>query len=126
MESKKKILLVDDDELLIKTYRTLFVQAGFDVIEAHDGEEGFIRATTEHPDLIMLDIAMPKKDGLTVMRELRNHEKGKDVPIIILTAKDIDESRLQEIAQWNPAYYLVKGSTSLSEILAKAQSVFGN
>lgn len=119
----KKILLADDDELLLKTYRTMFERAGYQVCEAQDGEEAEHKVQTEKPDLVVLDVAMPKKDGLMVMKSLRSDDSTKDIPIIILTAKDMDDERTEHIAQWSPTFYLVKGSTSLAEIVAKAQQV---
>jgi DNA-binding response OmpR family regulator len=82
---KKKILIVEDEKELIEGLKLNLVSAGYDVIWAVDGEEGVNRALMEAPDLILLDIMLPKKDGLDVCRELRG--KNLAVPIIMLTAK---------------------------------------
>jgi DNA-binding response OmpR family regulator len=83
---KKKILIVEDEKELIEGLKLNLVSAGYDVIWALDGQEGLKRALMEAPDLILLDIMLPKKDGLDVCRELRG--KNLAVPIIMLTAKN--------------------------------------
>ncbi len=119
----KKILIAEDDEELLKTYRKLIENAGFQVIEARDGEEVLVMVAAEKPHVIILDIEMPKKDGLEVLKELRSTDGGDTVPIIVLTAKDVDEARLQAIAQWKPAYYLVKGNTSSVDLISKIEEI---
>ena len=82
---KKKILIVEDEKELIEGLKLNLVSAGYDVIWALDGQEGLNKALKEAPDLILLDIMLPKKDGLDVCRELRG--KNISVPIFMLTAK---------------------------------------
>jgi len=82
---KKKILIVEDEKELIEGLKLNLVSAGYDVIWALDGQEGLNKALKEAPDLILLDIMLPKIDGLDVCRELRG--KNIAVPIIMLTAK---------------------------------------
>ena len=82
---KKKILIVEDEKELIEGLKLNLVSAGYDVIWALDGQEGLNKALKEAPDLILLDIMLPKKDGLEVCRELRG--KNISVPIFMLTAK---------------------------------------
>ena len=82
---KKKILIVEDEKELIEGLKLNLVSAGYDVIWALDGQEGLNKALKEAPDLILLDIMLPKKDELDVCRELRG--KNISVPIFMLTAK---------------------------------------
>jgi DNA-binding response OmpR family regulator len=82
---KKKILIVEDEKELIDGLKLNFIREGYEVIWALDGEEGLNKALWEAPDLILLDIMLPKKDGLDFCRELR--AKNVAVPIIMLTAK---------------------------------------
>lgn len=82
---KKKILIIEDEEELIKGLKLNLVFEGYDVIWALDGEEGLNKALEEKPDLILLDIMLPQKNGLEVCRELRG--QNVTIPIIMLTAK---------------------------------------
>jgi DNA-binding response OmpR family regulator len=82
---KKKILIIDDEEQLIKGLTLYLASEGYDVISALDGREGLNKALRESPDLILLDLILPEKDGLDVCRELR--QKGVATPVIMLTAK---------------------------------------
>ncbi|AWI13087.1 MULTISPECIES: response regulator transcription factor [Bacillaceae] len=82
----KKILIVDDEESIVTLLEYNLRQAGFDVLTAYDGEEGFQRAKTESPNLIVLDLMLPKMDGMEVCKELRREHIH--TPILMLTAKD--------------------------------------
>lgn len=82
---KEKILIIEDEEELVKGLKLNLVFESFDVIWALDGEDGLNKALKEAPDLILLDIMLPKKDGLEVCRKLR--QRNVTIPIIMLTAK---------------------------------------
>ena len=82
---KEKILIIEDEEELVKGLKLNLVFEGYDVIWALDGEDGLNKAMKEAPDMILLDIMLPKKDGLDVCRELR--QRNVSIPIIMLTAK---------------------------------------
>jgi two-component system alkaline phosphatase synthesis response regulator PhoP len=82
---KEKILIIEDEEELVKGLKLNLVFEGYEVIWAMDGEEGLNKALKEAPDLILLDIMLPKKDGLDVCRELRR--RNVTIPIVMLTAK---------------------------------------
>lgn len=90
----KKILVVDDETELLKAISILLKTSGYEVIAAQDGQEGLEKAKSLSPDLIVLDILMPKMDGYEVCRLLKFDEKYKSIPIIMLTAKvqDIDKA----------------------------------
>jgi len=82
---KEKILIIEDEEELVKGLKLNLVFEGYEVIWALDGEEGLNKALKEAPDLILLDIMLPKKDGLDVCQELRR--RNVTIPIVMLTAK---------------------------------------
>ncbi len=84
--SKKKILVADDQQS-IRSLVTRFLSNKYAVLEAEDGEEALEMSRSQKPDLILLDIMMPKMDGYEAMRELRKQKKFKKLPIIALTAK---------------------------------------
>ena len=85
--SGRKILVVDDEKPIAEILRYNLEQEGYDVLVAYDGEEALQVAAAAKPDLILLDIMLPKKDGFTVCREIR---QNSNVPIIMLTAKDTE------------------------------------
>lgn len=84
---KRKILVVDDEFELVKAIQIRFEQAGYEVLFAYDGQEGLEKAQKENPDLILLDLMLPKIDGYKVCRMLKFDEKYKKIPIIMLTAR---------------------------------------
>jgi two-component system alkaline phosphatase synthesis response regulator PhoP len=85
------ILVVDDEPKITQLVRDYLERAGFTVVTAHDGREALMRARTEHPDLVVLDLGLPQLDGLDVTRHLR---RDVDVPIIMLTARDDETDKL--------------------------------
>jgi DNA-binding response OmpR family regulator len=124
--NNKKILVieaVEDDATLRNALRDKFTAEGFKVIEARDGEEGLSTALSLRPDLILLDIIMPKMDGITMMKKLRAHnEWGKSVPIILLTNLSADDEKINwAIAKDEPAYYLVKSNWTISDLVGKVK-----
>ena len=86
--SKKKILIIDDEKTFVKLIRTHLTSVGFDVITANNGQEGLGLAQSQKPDLILLDVMMPKMDGYTMVLEFHKSEELKKIPIIVVTAKE--------------------------------------
>lgn len=84
---KKKVLLVDDEADFIDVLRTHLESYDYQVIPAYDGEEALEKVASEEPDLIILDIMLPKINGFDVCRKLKTDQNYKDIPIIMLTAK---------------------------------------
>lgn len=84
---KKKVLVIDDEPDFLEMIKIRLEANGYEVIDAYDGEEGLKKAEGENPDIILLDIMMPKKDGYTLLRELKHKKATKSIPIIVLTAK---------------------------------------
>ena len=88
---KKKILVVDDEPEVVEFLRERLKANNFQAISAADGEEGLRMAVQEPPDLIVLDLVMPKKDGFDMLRKLKVNESTKNIPVIVLTAKSETE-----------------------------------
>lgn len=84
-EEKKHILLVEDDNFLANIYKTKFEMEGFKVSVAENGELGLKDAIKKQPDIILLDILLPKMDGFTVLEHLKDEEDTKDIPVVLLT-----------------------------------------
>lgn len=82
----KYILVVDDDPDLVETVAMMLESKGFEVGRAYDGIEGEESVKERRPDLVVLDIMMPRKDGYVLCAELKSNEKTRDIPVILLTA----------------------------------------
>ncbi len=82
-----KVLLVDDDPVILKLLQVNFEMEGYTVMTAADGVEGLEKARSERPDIVLLDIMMPRMDGLQVTQALKGDDSTKDIPIILLSAK---------------------------------------
>jgi DNA-binding response OmpR family regulator len=118
-----KILFIEDDLALQDTLKTKFSHHSLDVTLANDGESGLKKALSEKPDLIILDIRLPKMNGLTVMDKLRETPWGKTANIILLTNLEPDNDIIQSIMKDSPSYYLIKTNTSIDEVLEKAKDI---
>jgi len=104
----KKILIVEDEAPLLRALVDKFTLEGFETIAAEDGKSGITIALKEHPDIILLDLLLPKMDGVTVMKKIREDAWGKHVPIIVLTNVSGDDKIMREVLKNEPAYYLIK------------------
>ncbi len=115
---KEKILIIEDEEELVKGLKLNLVLEGYDVTWALDGEDGLNKALKEAPDLILLDIMLPKKDGLEVCRELR--QRNVTTPVLMLTAKggEVDKVVGLEIGADD---YITK-PFSLRELMARVKA----
>jgi len=91
---KKKILLVDDEVDLVKTIQFSLELEGYKVLVSYNGEDALAQARKENPDLILLDLMLPKLDGYKVCRLLKFDEQYKHIPILMLTAKTQQKDRL--------------------------------
>lgn len=117
------LLIIEDDRILRDMYSDQFTANGYLVSTAVDGEEGLQKALAEHPDVILLDLAMPKMDGTTMLEKLRNDEWGRDAAVVILTNLSIDGDLLQMIIKQRPAYCLMKIGVTPEEVLQKVEEI---
>lgn len=88
--AKKKILVVDDERHIVRLVEVNLVRAGYDVITAYDGVEALEKVKQEEPDMIVLDVMMPRMDGFEVLKHLQADPDTQDIPVIMLTAKAQD------------------------------------
>ncbi|MBN1688600.1 MAG: response regulator [Candidatus Omnitrophica bacterium] len=91
----KKILAIDDEEDLLSIIKTWLESNGFQVETAKNGEEGLHKARAINPDLIILDIMMPKMDGFEVLSDLRGHRQTNTIPVVMLTSKGETENIME-------------------------------
>lgn len=112
----KRILLVEDDESLANVYITRLRAEGFDVRHVSDGEEALANARTYHPDLVLLDVMMPKVSGFDVLDILRNTPETANLKVIMLTAlsQQSDQDRAKSLGADD---YLVKSQVVISDVV---------
>lgn len=115
MTTAKRILLVEDDRFLRRACEASLRQRGFTVIAAADGEEGLRQARAEHPDLILLDLLMPKLAGVEVLRALKADPETKAIPVLILSNSS-HEQDVSEVISLGAVDYWVKADLSLKEL----------
>ena len=118
MNNKKTILIVEDEKPLRDALSSKLTHEGFSILQAGDGKEGLKIALQIHPDLILLDIILPVMDGITMLKQLRQDEWGKDAKIIILTNLS-DEARISEGFDNAVFDYLIKTDWKLEELVGK-------
>ncbi|MGA8160296.1 MAG: response regulator [Acidobacteriaceae bacterium] len=117
---KAVILIADDRASSRELLRTVLQRAGYEVLEAEDGEQALAQARSGHPDLVLLDLQMPGLDGFGVLAELRGDPRFKDLPILALTASAMRGDR-EKILEAGFTEYLAKpaGPDTLRETVAR-------
>ena len=118
MEKEKTILLVEDDSTISEMYQKGFLHEHFNVLSAPDGEEGLKIALEKHPDLLLVDVAMPKMDGITMVNKLREDEWGKDAKVIMLTSYDSNNVVKDSLTSLSFKYF-VKTDFTVKELVEK-------
>lgn len=120
MQKKYKILIIEDDIPLRDMYRERLEMEGYNVEVASDGEEGLAKAVEFQPNLILLDLMMPKISGLDVLDILKSTPKTKDIPVIVLTA--LTTVKMKSLV-FGAEDYLVKADCSLEDVVSKVNEV---
>lgn len=117
----KTILFIEDESALHKTFGDLLTKEGYKMISALDGEAGLRLAQTEKPDLILLDLILPKINGFEILRELKSNPETKKIPVIVLTnLEELDD--IDRAIELGATTYLVKAQYSLEEIAEKIKN----
>lgn len=124
IKSEKKVLIVEDEaplrDLLVKELN----REGVNALGARDGEDGLAVSLKEHPNLILLDILMPKKDGLEMLKELRGDAWGKEVEVVLLT--NLNESdKIVAALEQGAREYLVKSDWKIEDVIAMVRKKLG-
>lgn len=117
-----KILLVEDDPFLLDMYTTKFRDVGFNIVVAQDGELALIKAREESPDLILLDVVLPKKDGFEVLKTLKSDSQTAAIPVVLLTNLGLD-SDVKRGLELGAQSYIVKAHFTPTEVVAKIKEI---
>lgn len=121
--TRKKILLVDDSNTVLMMEKMLLAGCGYDIAVARDGEEGVAMAERERPDLILLDLVMPKMDGLEACKRIRAQPSTSAIPIVMVTTRS--EADKMEDSYRSGCNDYVNKPINNAELLAKVRSILG-
>lgn len=119
----KSILVVDDDPLIIRMYEYKLRHDGFNVHLAFDGEKAVIVAKKEKPDIILLDLMMPKMNGVETLKFLKKEADTKNIPVLVLTNLGDDPAYIELTKEMGADGYLIKAETSLKDLVEKVHSI---
>lgn len=118
------ILIVEDDVFLADLYKTKFALEGFKVSIAYDGEKGLEAAIKNLPDIILLDLVLPKLGGFDVLKEIKADGKAKDIPVILLTNLS-QKADVEKGLKLGASDYLIKAHFMPSEVVEKIRKLIG-
>ncbi len=121
----KKILFIEDEPSLQKTLGDILRGNGYEVINALNGEIGLRLAQSEKPDIILLDIILPKMNGLEVLEILKNNKETKNIPVIVLTNLESMED-INKAIELGAVAYLVKAEYSMEEVIDKIKKALNS
>jgi DNA-binding response OmpR family regulator len=119
----KEILFIEDEAALQKTFGRFLREEGYKVFSALDGESGFKTAKNKKPDLILLDLVLPKMNGFEVLEKLKEDEETKKIPVIILTNLE-RMTDIEKALELGATTYLVKVNYTLNDVLVKIKAIF--
>ncbi len=119
-EKSRKILLAEDDKFISRAYKDGMERAGFEIIIALDGAEAIKKIKSENPDLILLDLIMPEKNGFEVLEEIKMDDELKNIPVVILSNLGQD-SDIEKGKALGAADYLIKSNLSMKEVIEKVK-----
>ncbi len=122
---KNKILIIEDDPFLADIYATKFNQEGFSVGIAADGELGFKKIQEEKPDIVLLDIVLPKMDGLEVLKKAKEAPELKSIPIVLLTNLG-QEGEIKRGLEAGAIQYLIKAHHAPGEVVNLVKKILEN
>ena len=120
----KKILFIEDESALQKTFGDILGQEGYEMVSALDGQEGLRLVKAKKPDLILLDLILPKLHGFEVLKKLKEDEDTKDIPIIVLTNLE-GVGDVEKALELGATTYLVKANYTLEEVISKIKKALG-
>lgn len=123
-ESRKKVLLIEDDLPMVRMYTTRLEKENIEVVVAQDGQEGLQKTREWSPDLVILDLMIPKIGGMEILEQLRSQAKTKNLPVIILSNLS-QEQDIQRSQQLGVKEFLVKANYTPSQVVGKIKAYLG-
>ncbi|HOZ36393.1 MAG TPA: response regulator transcription factor [bacterium] len=120
----KKILIIEDETALADAMKVGLGEAGYEAETAYDGEDGLNKVKSFAPDLVLLDLMLPKKDGMTILKEMRQDSATAEIPVMILSQLS-DTEKISEGVSLGVVGYLVKVDFSLAEVVEKVKKTLG-
>jgi two-component system, OmpR family, response regulator VicR len=124
-DTSKKIMIVDDDAALGQMYQQIFTDEGYEVVWVQDGEQALAKILEEKPNLLLLDIMMPKIQGLDVLDIIKATPSTEQTKIMILTALS-DENVVAKAKQFGAVDVIVKSQVEMADVVAKVKAVLGD
>jgi len=124
-DQKTKILIIEDDFFIRELYERQFTKEGYLILSSEDGPSGLLAASQEKPDLILLDIMLPKLNGLDLLRTLKAKDETKNIPVILLTNLG-QESVIKEGFELGAESYLIKSAYTPSQIIDEIKNFMEN
>ncbi len=121
--SRKKILLVDDSSTILMMERMILAKYGYELTTAGNGEEALAKAESEKPDLILMDLVMPKMNGLDAVRQLHENQQTSAIPVIMVTTKG-EAANVERAFENGCSDYVTKPINSL-DLVTKVRSYLG-
>lgn len=122
MLNQNKILIVDDDPMIVRMYQERFTRDGFEVILASNGEEGIEKAEKEKPDIILLDIMMPKMNGYEALKVLKEKKETASIPVIILSSIGADSDLIKKAKELGVTDVIAKGDVLAKEVVERVKA----
>jgi len=116
-----KVLLVEDDEILIRMYRTKLERENFEVDIARDGEEGLTKIGEFKPDIVLLDIVLPKLNGVEILKRIKATPELKEIPVLILTNVSIG-ANVKECLESGALGYIIKSNSTPNHLIQKVRA----
>lgn len=116
MEKKFKVAFVEDDEVLSKIFKEEMESSGIEVFQAFDGEEGLNVVKKEKPDLVLLDIIMPKMDGVALLKKIKMDDEIKNIPVVMLTVFG-DYGKIADTLELGAKAYFIKDQQKMKDII---------
>jgi len=120
--AKNKILIIEDDSFISDMYRMKMESEGFDVKVAEDGQKGLEQINLEKPDLVLLDVVMPKMDGFTVLQTIKEDPEIQDVPVVLLTNLGQKDS-VEKGLKLGALDYVIKAHFTPAEVVEKVREI---
>ena len=115
IQARKKICIIEDDDNIREIYATALSTGDFEIIKSFNGEDGILAIVENEPDVILLDLQMPVKNGFEVMEFLQKNKKFSKIPVVVLTNAD-DQDSIKKVGEFETRFYVIKALTTPQKV----------